>query len=204
MGVTFSIPTSIGGLAADRARDRTAGQATARAPDAGRRRASMRASAWRRSCPACPTTRAAGRSRPRRARRRCDLGLDQRAVPAARHPRAFPRQPRPRLAGFAADVRAPLCGSSLCRQGRRRPGANAGPRARPVLRDPRSARAPDGAAARGRGRRRAGSRCPSGGWRRPAKPPVRRRSARDPPAGSTACRHGPSAPGPPRCCRPGR
>ena len=41
----------------------------------------------------------------------------------ARHPRALPRQPRPRLAGAAADVRAAVCGPRL--RGEGRPGARA-------------------------------------------------------------------------------
>ena len=49
-----------------------------------------------------------GRRRPGRARRRRDLDLDQRAVPAAGRPRALPGQPGPRLAGAPADVRAAL------------------------------------------------------------------------------------------------
>ena len=93
-------------LATDRARHRAAGPAPARAPYAGGRRARRE----RRDGP--DPARAVGRSgqdgrrRPGRARRRRDLGLDQRAVPAAGHPRALPGQPGPRLARPPADVRA--------------------------------------------------------------------------------------------------
>ena len=84
VGVTFSIPTlDPDDLAADRARHRAAAPAAAGAPDARRRRASTRASGWRRSCPACPTTRRrwptscgprATPARPRSGRTCCTCG----------------------------------------------------------------------------------------------------------------------------------
>ena len=71
-------------------------------------RASTRAWAWHRSCPACPMIRRRWPTSCAPLGRGRDLGLDERPVPAAGHPRALPREPGAGLAGPLAAVRAAL------------------------------------------------------------------------------------------------